>query len=323
MSAAHYSLVNGATAANTASAVVRRGASGEFTAGVITTTQVTGLSAPAIGSDAANKAYVDNAVLGIDYKESVRVASTANVNTASPGTTIDGVTLANGERVLLKDQTTASQNGIYVFNGSGTAMTRAPDADSSAEVTAGMATFVSEGTANGNTQWRLLTDDPITLGTTALTFAQIGGSTSYTADGTSIQLTGTVFSIHPFYAGQNSINTVGTITAGTWTGTVIGLGYGGLGVDATTTAGKKTARDNINAPGIYTATIGDGSSTSISITQATHGLAASNKIQAALYDASTGARCECDVTVNNANGTVTFGFAVAPALNAYRIVLQG
>jgi phage-related tail fiber protein len=78
--------------------------------------------------------------------------------------------------VLLKDQSTGSENGIYIFNGSSSAMTRANDADTSAEVTSGQYVFVSEGTANADSAWVLATNDPITLGSTSLTFAQFSGA---------------------------------------------------------------------------------------------------------------------------------------------------
>jgi hypothetical protein len=135
------------------------------------------LADPVNPSDAATKTYVDTAVAtasaGLFYKTPVRVASTANVTISSPGTSIDGVTLSSGDRVLLKDQSTGSQNGIYVFNGSGSAMTRATDADTSAEVKAGIYVVVTEGTASADTSWALTTNDPITLGTTSLTFSRL------------------------------------------------------------------------------------------------------------------------------------------------------
>lgn len=108
-----------------------------------------------------------------DYKASVRAATTANI-TLSGAQTIDGVSVIAGDRVLVKNQSTGSQNGIYVA-ASG-AWTRSSDADTSAEVSASMMVPVTEGTTNADTFWLLTTNDPITLGTTALVFTQFGGS---------------------------------------------------------------------------------------------------------------------------------------------------
>tara|TARA_R100001460_G_scaffold83739_2_gene124664 strand:+ start:5540 stop:7471 length:1932 start_codon:yes stop_codon:yes gene_type:complete len=128
-----------------------------------------------------SKEYVDAVKVGLDFKDSVRVASTANVTVSGPGTAIDGITLSSGDRVLLKDQSTASENGIYVFNGSASAMTRATDADSSTEVTSGLFTFVEEGTVNADNGFVLTTDGSITVGSTSLSFVQFSGAGQITA----------------------------------------------------------------------------------------------------------------------------------------------
>ena len=122
------------------------------------------------------KEYVDAVKVGLDFKDSVRVASTANVTVSGPGTAIDGITLSSGDRVLLKNQSTASQNGIYVFNGAASALTRATDADSSTEVTSGMFVFVEEGTVNADQGFVLTTDGTITVGSTSLSFTQFSGA---------------------------------------------------------------------------------------------------------------------------------------------------
>ena len=123
-----------------------------------------------------SKEYVDAVKVGLDFKDSVRVASTATVNISSAPAAIDGVTLSSDDRVLLKNQSTGSQNGIYVFNGSGSAMPRATDADADAEVPAGMFVFVEEGTANADNGYVLTTDGSITVGSTSLTFTQFSGA---------------------------------------------------------------------------------------------------------------------------------------------------
>lgn len=154
--------------------------------------RLTNLNNPTVDSDAATKGYVDSAVNGTDWKQSCRVASTANIATLSGLLTIDGVTVVAGDRVLVKDQTTQSANGIYVA-ASG-AWSRATDADANAEVTAGLSVMVTEGTTNADSQWRLTTNDAIVVGTTALTFAQIGAGSSY-SQGSGINISGNVISI--------------------------------------------------------------------------------------------------------------------------------
>ena len=140
--------------------------------------KITSLLDPTNPQDAATKAYVDGVRLGLDFKESVRVATTANI-TLSGAQTIDGVSAIAGDRVLVKNQSTGSQNGIYVVAAG--AWSRATDADSSAEVTTGMFVFVSEGTTQADTAWVLSTNDTITLDTTALTFTQFSGAGQITA----------------------------------------------------------------------------------------------------------------------------------------------
>lgn len=144
--------------------------------------KLTNVGTPTAGtSDAARISDVESAIAGLAsiYKyRSARVASTANVTVSNPGTaSFDGVTLANGERILLKDQTTQAQNGVYVFNGSGSPLTRAPEADSWSEFP-GQVVTVSEGaqaSANGTAEFRCTVDDGGTLGTTAIVYVA-GGS---------------------------------------------------------------------------------------------------------------------------------------------------
>ncbi len=120
----------------------------------------------------ASRAFVRAELEKLDSKQSVRVATTANI--ALTGLqTIDGVALSAGDRVLVKNQGTASQNGIYVASTG--AWARAGDADASLEVTPGMLVPVEQGATNGDSLWQLVTDAPITLGTTGLTFEIAAG----------------------------------------------------------------------------------------------------------------------------------------------------
>ena len=133
------------------------------------------------------KGYVDAVKQSLDIKDSVRVASTGNVSLTSgssdleAGDTIDGVTLVAGDRVLLKNQSTASENGIYVAVASGGTPARSDDANASAEVTSGMFVWVEEGTSNGDQGYVLTTNNVITLNTTDLTFTQFSGAGQITA----------------------------------------------------------------------------------------------------------------------------------------------
>ena len=133
------------------------------------------------------KGYVDAVKQALDIKDSVHVASTANVSLTAgssgleAGDAIDGVTLVAGDRVLLKDQTDASENGIYVAVASGGTPARSTDADASADVTSGMFVWVEEGTSNGDQGYVLTTNNVITLNTTDLTFTQFSGAGQITA----------------------------------------------------------------------------------------------------------------------------------------------
>jgi len=220
------------------------------------------------GADSlVNKTYVDNVANGLDVKESVRVATTADLSATynnSAGTltagsngaiSVDGVSLVLNDRVLVKDQTTQTENGIYKVTtvGSGSAafvLTRTPDANDAAELTGGVFTFVEEGTANADNGYVATHNGTPTFGTTNITFDQFSGAgqisagngltkTGNTIDvvGTSnrISVTANAVDISASYVGQTSITTLGTIATGTWNGTEVGVAYGGTGL---TTAAK-------------------------------------------------------------------------------------
>ncbi len=282
---------------------------------------------------AANTLYVDSAVsvaaAGFDSKESVRAATTTAGTLATSfenGDTVDGVVLATGNRILIKDQAAGAENGIYTVNATG-APTRATDADASSEVTGGMYVWVNEGTANGDKGFSLVTNDAITLGATALVFTQVTGlgqvtaGTGLTKTGDTIDVIGTAnrisvaadaIDISSAYAGQATITTLGTITTGTWNGTTIAILNGGTG--STTAAG---ARANIAATGKYTQTITGTATTEV----ITHNLN-TRAVVVSVHDVTTFDEVECDVQKTGVN-TITLGFAVAPAAGAYVVTVVG
>lgn len=167
--------------------------------------RITNLAAPIADTDAATKGYVDAAVNGTDWKQSVRVATTANI-TLSGLQTVDGVSLAVNDSVLVKNQSTGAQNGLYLAQSG--AWTRRSDADANAEVTAGLSVMVTEGTANADSQWRLTTNDTIVIGTTALVFAQIGAATAYVG-GTGITVAGNTISVDTAVVVRKFAQTIG------------------------------------------------------------------------------------------------------------------
>ena len=149
----------------------------------VSSARITSLGTPTQTTDAATKAYVDAQLQGLDVKNSVRVATTANGTLSSAfanGQTVDGISLATGDRILLKDQSTGSENGIYTVNASG-APTRATDFDENSEVTGGTFFFVEEGTTNADNGFVMTNDGAVTVGTTALVFTQFSGAGSVIA----------------------------------------------------------------------------------------------------------------------------------------------
>ena len=136
---------------------------------------ITGLGTPSSSSDAATKVYVDNLVTGLKTRIICRVATTANITTATDlqaGDAIDGVTLAEGNRVLVKNQSTATQNGIYITAASGQNAARDPEFDTVAEL-AGQMVIVQEGSAGADKFFLCTTDNSGSIGSVNITFTVV------------------------------------------------------------------------------------------------------------------------------------------------------
>lgn len=242
-------------------------------------------------ADAVTKAQLDNAVAGLAWKAPVRVATTANGTLATAfanSQTVDGVTLTTGMRILLKNQTAPAENGIYTVNASG-APTRATDADSTADLQ-NATVYVTAGTANADQAFTQTANDP-TVGTTGLTWAQVGGGTAYTA-GDGLDLTGSSFSLD--------------IKAG-----------GGLAIDTTELAVSIADLRALGFAFKYSADVG----TSGTVVTMTHNLGTLDVVVSVKIK-STGEEVDVDVIAATTN-TVTLGFAVTPTAAQYRATIIG
>ena len=340
LSSTFWGLLNGATSDATVSTLVKRDSSGNIK-----------VATPTDAAHAATKGYVDAARQGLDVKQSVRAATTGPVNLSNEleaGDTIDGtVTLVAGDRVLVKNQGTASQNGIYVVQSSG-APVRATDANGTADtgtVSGGTFTFVEEGTVNADSGWVVSTNGPITVGTDPMNWVQFSGAGSIIAgaglskDGNTINVGGTsdritvnsdTVDIASTYVGQTSITTLGTITTGTWNGTDIAVADGGTG--SSTASGARTNLADTSTSGQTTSTPvlariakqGCAASSGItSTTTVTHNFGTTDVIVQVYEVGANNATVFGDVTRVNGNTVSVVLNGSTIAANDYTIVVTG
>jgi len=271
--------------------------------------KITNLASPVASTDAANKQYVDDVAQGLNIHAASYAATTANLNaTYSNGTSgvgatltnagtqaafsVDGVSPSLNARILVKNQTTTSQNGIYTLTtvGSGSTnwvLTRATDFDSAVEIAGGDFTFVDAGSTLANTGW-VCVDEVTTVGTDPIVFQQFSGAGTYTASN-GVQLVGSDFS--------------GVVVASG------GLSVGASGFQLDTTIAVRK----------YAANVGDGTNTSYTVTHSLN----TKDVTVAVYDNSSPyAEVICDVQ-HTSTSAITLLFSVAPTSNQYRVVVHG
>lgn len=256
--------------------------------------KIVSLADPTAATDGATKQYVDNLVNGLSYKNEVRAATTTNGTLATAfanGQAIDGVTLATGDRILIKNQTTQTENGIYVVAASG-APSRATDADSTTDLN-NATVYVTSGTTLSGTEWTQTTASP-TIGSSNIVWGQKSSGSSYTAGSGLTESPALTFNVA---AGDTSI----TVAADSIS--VNPAASGGL----TVSSGLKV--DSTVARVFETGT--HASSTSIAIT---HSLG-KQFVCAHVFVTSTGEEIFPDVTATSTTVT-TFAFGSAPTANS-------
>lgn len=250
-------------------------------------TAAAGTNSTQIATTAFVQAAVQASAAGLDVKQSVRAATTGNVDLASGMSlsTVDGVSVAVGERVLVKNQNTASENGIYIRAAGTSANTWATDFDTSAKVTPNTFVFVEEGTTNADTGWVLTTNAPITLGTTGLTFTQFTGAGQITA-------------------GAGLTKTGSTVDVGAGTG--ISVAADTVSIDTSVVARK------------YSATL----STSATSYTVTHNLG-TRDVQVSVVQTGSPYGVVYTAWEATTTNTITVYFATAPTANSLRVNVVG
>lgn len=289
--------------------------------------KIVGLMDPTIAADAATKLYVDSVAQGLDAKASVRLASTGSIAPPTGLPTIDGVAVVAGDRILLKNQSDPTQNGIWIAAAG--AWSRATDVDTWNELVSAYV-WVELGTTQADTGWICTVDQGGTLGTTAVTWTQFSGAAQITAGG-GMTKTGNTLDVGSGAGIQVNADTVQVANNGI-TNAMLADGAVDLATaDVTNTlpvtkggTGGATAsagRTGLVASGYYSSAT-HSAGTTITITAATHGLRATRGLIVQCQVEATGAVVIPDVSVA-ANGDVTVTFAVSQGANTIRTTVIG
>jgi hypothetical protein len=246
--------------------------------------RILNLPSPIDPNEPARLADLNSAIEGLAWKDSVRVATQGNINLSSPGATIDGITLSSGDRVLVKSQTTQSENGIYVFNGASTPMTRAADASTANELEQAVVT-VEEGSSAGVTYRQ--TQVNFTLGTDPVLWTTFGTSVPQASETTAgIAEIATQAETD---SGTDDQRIVTPLKLANWSGRI-----------------RK-----------YTTTIGDGSATLFNVT---HNFNTRDVIVQVYRTGGSYDQVYCDVNATTTN-MVQLSFSSAPAVNSLRVII--
>ena len=241
---------------------------------------------PVAAQEPATKAYVDNAVEGLAWKDSCRVATVSNLNLAAPGATIDGISMVANDRVLVKNQSTASQNGIYVWSGAATPMTRSADANTFAELEQAVVT-VEEGTSAGASFRQSAVNG--TIDSSAVNWTNFG--TSAAAATETVAGIAEIATQAETDTGTDDARMVSPLKMANW-------------------SGRKRK---------FTANFGDGSATSFNVD---HNFNMREVTVEVYRNSGNYDTVLCDVTRPTVN-RVTLGFAAAPAASAFTVVIIG
>lgn len=248
--------------------------------------RILNLPAPASANEPARLADLNSAVEGLAWKDSCRVSTQGNLSLATPGSTIDGITMSTDDRVLVRQQSTGSENGIYIWNGAAVAMTRSADCSTAAELEQAVTT-IEEGTDAGTT-WRQ----------TLVNFTLGSGSVAWTAFGTSAPSASTST------PGVIAIATQGEVDAGSVSNKAV--------VPSTLAAWS-------NRKLKFTANIGDGSATQYDLT---HNLGTRDTVVRVYRNSTPWDTIQCDIESNSTNVT-RLKFAAAPTSNQFSVVILG